>query len=510
MQEPVKLEIKSRELSEVIEVGRDGIPIFPAYVAGDWVRGGVLADVRTPIDLSVVARVTKLSPGEVDKAIDVVYRYGRWDIRDTPGVKRLEVFHKAAELLDKLREDFVNILMINAGKTRPSAEGEVKAAIARLEAADLEIRKIYGDYVPGDWSHETLETEAVVKREPVGVVLAIVPFNYPLFDTVNKIVYSAAAGNAVIVKPASADPLPALALARVLELAGFPKRALAVLPISGRDMDKVVANPMIGAISLTGSTETGLAVIKAAGIKQFVMELGGGDAAIVLDDADPVWAAQRISIGITSYSGQRCDSIKLILAEPRVYDRLKEELIKELSKVKVGDPRDPSTTMGPLIDVETADEVMKAVQDAVAKGGKVLYGGRRLGPNYVEPTLIEIDKEWVRDLYAYGKEVFASLALLVKVESLEEAVEIANGRRYGLDAAIFGNDINKIRKAARLLEVGAIYVNDYPRHGIGYYPFGGRKDSGIGREGIGYTIEYVTAYKTIVYNYKGKGIWEYL
>ena len=504
------ISLKSQEFVNLVKSGPDGIPIFPTYLAGEWYYGEQWIDVKSPIDLSTIARVPRLPPDLTDKVLDVVYREGRWSIRDMPGERRIEVFMKAADLLDKYRDDFVDVLVNNAGKTRASASGEVNSAIERLRRVSLEVRRIYGDYVPGDWSVDYLEAEGIVKREPVGVVLAIVPFNYPLFDTVNKIAYSAIAGNAVVIKPASADPLPTIMFAKILEMAGFPKNALAVLTIPGREMNRVVADKRIGVISLTGSTETGVEVIRNAGIKQFVMELGGGDPAIVLDDADPVWAAQRIAIGITSYSGQRCDAIKFIFAEPKVYDRLRDELVKELAKVKVGDPRDPSVSMGPLIDVATADEVIRATEDAVAKGGRVLFGGRKLGPNYIEPTLIEIDKSRVRDLYLYNKEVFASIAVLVKVDNLDEAIELANGRRYGLDAAVFGNDPVKVRKAIRLLEVGAVYVNDYPRHGIGYFPFGGRKDSGIGREGLGYSIEYVTAYKTIVYNYRGKGVWRYV
>ena len=179
--------------------------------------------------------------------------------------------------------------------------------------------------------------------------------------------------------------------------------------------------------------------------------------------------------------------------------------------MKVGDPREPDTDMGPLIDRSTVEEVLSAVKEAEERGAKVLFGGRSLGGNYIEPTLIEVeDKEVLKGLRAYRDEIFASIAIITPVDSVDEAIELSNERRYGLDAAIFGKDINKIRKLVRLLEVGAVYINEYPRHGIGYYPFGGRKDSGIGREGIGYSIEQVTALKTIVYNYKGKGIWEYM
>ncbi|QGR20433.1 NADP-dependent glyceraldehyde-3-phosphate dehydrogenase [Stygiolobus azoricus] len=498
------------ELRDIYTVDSDGVLSFKTYIAGIWTSTKDLEEVKSPIDLEVYARVPKLNYEMVDMALQTLYTKGRWEIRDMPGEKRLKVFHTLASLLEKFRQDFVDVLVIGNGKTPSAANGEVNAAIERLERADLDVRKLYGEYVPGDWSTESLEAEAIVRREPLGIVLAITPFNYPLFDVVNKFVYSTVAGNAFILKPATATPLPAIMFAKLAEMAGFPKEALAVITIPGKEMDKIVQDKRIGVISLTGSTETGEHVMKIGGIKQYVMELGGGDSALVMADADPKVSAQKIVTGITSYSGQRCDSIKFIFAEEPIYDKLKENLVEELRKVKVGDPRQEGVTVGPVIDPKTVDEFEFAVKDAVSKGGVILYGGKRLGPTYIEPTLIEIDKSKVKDLYLYKKEVFLSIAVLTKVNNIEEAIELSNGRRYGLDAAVFGNDINKIRKAVRMLEVGAVYINDYPKHGIGYFPFGGRKDSGIGREGIGYTIEYVTAYKTVVYNYKGKGIWEYL
>jgi len=505
-----KLRELSGELREIYTVNSDEVLSFKTYIAGIWTSTKDLEEVKSPIDLEVYAKVPKLNYEMVDMALQTLYRKGRWEIRDMPGEKRLKVFHTLASLLEKFRQDFVNVLVIGNGKTPSAANGEVNAAVERLERADLDVRKLYGEYVPGDWSTESLEAEAIVRREPLGIVLAITPFNYPLFDVVNKFVYSTVAGNAFILKPASATPLPAIMFAKLAEMAGFPKEALAVITIPGKEMDKIVQDKRIGVISLTGSTETGEQVMKIGGIKQYVMELGGGDSALVMADADPKVSAQKIVTGITSYSGQRCDSLKFVFAEEPIYDKLKENLVEELRKVKVGDPRQEGVTMGPVIDPKTVDEFEFAVKDAVSKGGVILYGGKRLGATYIEPTLIEIDKSKVKDLYLYKKEVFLSIAVLTQVSNIEEAIELSNGRRYGLDAALFGNDINKIRKAVRMLEVGAVYINEYPKHGIGYFPFGGRKDSGIGREGIGYTIEYVTAYKTVVYNYKGKGIWEYL
>jgi len=509
--EPVKLSIKSTLLREVITEGPDGALNFRTYLAGRWVWKDENIVVRSPIDSSVIARVPKLSWSDVEPVLSRVYGKGRWAVRDTPGDRRLRVLSRMADVMESVKEDFVEVLMLNAGKTRRHAEGEVRACIDRLRIAAMDTRRLVGDYIPGDWSSHTLESEAVIRREPYGIVLAVIPFNYPLFDTVNKFVYSVVAGNAVIIKPPSADPLPSILFARVAEVAGFPKEGLAVVTMPGRESGNLVADPRIGVISLTGSTETGLKVLRQAGIKQYVMELGGGDPAVVLEDADPDVAADKIVAGIVGYSGQRCDAIKLVLAEGRIYEALKAKILEKLSKIKVGDPREEGVVMGPLIDSRTVDEMLEAVQEAVSKGCKLLHGGKRLGPTYVEPTLLEApSKEVLKELTLYREEVFAPVAIMVKVSSVDEAIELANGRRYGLDAAIFGKDIDKIRKLIRYLEVGAIYINEYPRHGIGYYPFGGRKDSGIGREGIGYSIEYVTAYKTIVYNYKGKGVWEYI
>jgi len=489
----------------------NGVYEFATFVGGKWIWKDEMIDVRSPIDLSIIGRVPRLDWDDIDRALDVVYSAGRWSIRDTPGWRRLELLERLADLMEEHRDDLVESLIINSGKTRGQAMGEVNASIDRLRRADLDARKIYGEYMPGDWDPTTLETEAVVRREPLGVVLAIIPFNYPLFDAVSKFTYSVVAGNAVVIKPPSADPIPILLFAKLVEESGFPKEAFSVLTIPGRESDRLISDWRIQAISFTGSSVTGRKVIQAAGIKQFIMELGGGDPAIVLPDADLDFAAERVAAGIYSYAGQRCDAIKLVLVANDIYQDFRDKLVSQLSRVVVGDPRDEKTTMGPLISPESADEMMNSIEEAVKAGGRILYGGRKLGETYVEPTLIEIlDKNVLKGLKLYREEVFAPVALITSFSNLDEAIELANGRAYGLDAAIFGYNMDQVRKLARLLEFGAIYINDMPRHGVGYYPFGGRKDSGIGREGVGYSIEYVTTYKTIVYNYREKGVWRYL
>ncbi|MCS7132460.1 MAG: NADP-dependent glyceraldehyde-3-phosphate dehydrogenase [Aigarchaeota archaeon] len=489
----------------------DGICEFAAFAAGRWIWGREFLEVRSPIDLKVIARIPKLGWDDINHVLDVVYSVGRWKIRDIPGWKRLNMLDRIAELMEENKKDLINSLVFNSGKTRLQAEGEVNASIDRLRRADMDSRKIYGEYVPGDWDPTTVETEAIIRREPLGVVLAIIPFNYPLFDTVSKLVYSVIAGNAVVVKPPSADPIPVILFAKLVEESGFPGESFSVLTIPGKESDRLVSDDRIQAISFTGSSKTGKRVIQLAGIKQFIMELGGGDPAIVLSDADLHVAAKMIAAGVYSYAGQRCDAIKLILVAKDVYGEFKEKLVSEFSRAVVGDPRDEKTAVGPLICPEAVEEMLKCIDEAIKAGGNLLYGGRRLGETYVEPSLVEIlDKRTLRGLKLYMEEVFAPVAIITDFNDVDEAIEIANGRRYGLDAAIFGYNLDTIRKLIRFLEFGAIYINDMPRHGVGYYPFGGRKESGIGREGIGYSVEQVTAYKTIVYNFREKGVWRYL
>lgn len=505
------LNIKDPIFRDIYNVEEGSIYKFKAYACGNWIDSDIYMSVKSPINNEVIAKVPKLTQSDIEEVLKKIYEVGRWRIRDLPGSKRLELMKTIADLLRRHSDDFVEALVTNAGKTYAQARGEVNASIDRLMRAELDARKIFGEYVPGDWDETTLETEAVIRKEPFGVVLAVIPFNYPLFDTVSKFVYSTIAGNAVVVKPPSTDPLPVILFAKIVEESGFPKESYAVLTLPGKESDTLVKDPRIHVISLTGSSQTGRHVLKVAGIKQFIMELGGGDPAIVMKDADLNLAADRIAKGIYSYAGQRCDAIKLVIVEKDIYDEFKEKLAGIIRRVKVGDPRDSSTEVGPLISAESADKMMEAVDEAISKGGRLLAGGRRLGKTYVEPTLIEVkNKELLKELTLYREEIFAPVAIITDYATPEEAIKLANGREYGLDAAVFGEDITTIRKFLRLLEVGAVYINDMPRHGVGYYPFGGRKKSGIGREGIGYSVEYVCALKTIVYNYRGKGVWKYL
>ena len=341
---------------------KEDVAVFNTFIGGSWDTSSELSPVYSPLDGSLIAKVPRLEWSQIDEALEKTYRRGKWEIRDTPGDRRLELIRRIADLMEQNAEDFIHVLMLDAGKTRKQAQGEVYASIDRMRKAEMDVRKIFGEYVPGDWSEHTLESEGIVRKEPYGVVLGIVPFNYPLFDTVNKFVYSVVAGNAFIVKPPSADPLAVLLFSRIVEKAGFPADAFSVVTLPGRESGRLVADRRINVISFTGSTETGKKILGMAGVKQFIMEMGGGDPAVVLDDADPVLAASKIAVGITSFSGQRCDAIKLVLVEKGIYGEVKSKLISELSKLKVGNPLTENVDMGPLIDSAAVDTMMEAVR----------------------------------------------------------------------------------------------------------------------------------------------------
>ncbi|MHA1675673.1 MAG: aldehyde dehydrogenase family protein, partial [Candidatus Njordarchaeales archaeon] len=445
-----ELDIKSNIFKDIFEVGDDGIPEFKAYLAGKWETSFQKIDVQSPIDGSVIARIPSLTKEQLDKVMDIVYNKGRWDIRNTPGDLRVDFFIKAAEILKEHKEDLINALVINVGKPISNARGEVEATIERLEKVVFDARRILGEYIPGDWSEETLETEGVIKKEPFGIVLGISPFNYPLFISSTKMIPAILAGNAVILKPSSMTPIPPLLFGRILELAGFPKTSFAVLTLRGRDTTYLVQDDRIRVISFTGSTNTGKELTKIAGIKKLHLELGGQDPAIVLADADLELASKRIAKGVTSFSGQRCDAIRLILVEGSVYQKFKELLMKEILRYKLGDPRNEENQMGPLIREKVAEFIDELVKDAIKKGAKVLMGGKRNGA-YYEPTLLEISKEKLHELRAFNEEVFGPLTMIVKVGNIDEAIKIANSSRFGLDASIFGENDAKIRKIVRYL-----------------------------------------------------------
>lgn len=474
---------------------REGAPVFRQYVGGAWRESSSLVPVTWPHDGRVIAFVPEASKLEVQEAIGSAESSQR-ALRDLPGNGRIEVFERAADLVREQHEVFEECLLWEAGKPSHDRHGEASAASQRLRAAHLEARRIHGDYIPGDWAADTVGKMALVVREPLGVVACIGPFNYPLFIPTAKITPALLAGNTVVAKASHQTPIALLLLARVLEKAGLPPGALNVLTGSGQAVgEPLVSDPRVRMVSFTGSTAVGKRIHQVAGMKRFHLELGGKGHALVFDDADVAMAAQKCVEGAFKNAGQRCDAVSVAIVDRRVLDAFSEEAARAARTWTMGDPRDAATKVGPLITGQAADRVEGLIRDAVAAGARVLVGGKRSGL-YVEPTVLAGVQPSMR---IAREETFGPVLPIVAADSTDQAIELALKTPFGLDSCVFTKSFPRMWRAAKQLRCGEVTINDLPKHGVGHFPFGGQRESGVGREGIGYSIDEMTEMKTIVF-----------
>ncbi len=466
-------------------------------IGGEWrpATGDEVFEDRSPIDGSVLARVAKGSGDDVKSAIAAA-RQARDGFRGLPAAARLEVCQRAAEILGDHFDAFVATVVADLGKTPEQATSEVKTTRERLGLVREEVRKIFGEYLPGDWMAESAGKSAIVLREPVGTVAAFGPFNYPLFLVASKIIPALAAGNTVVAKAPSEAPLALVMFARVLEEAGLPPGVLNVITGPGGEIGEALAShPDVSMISFTGSSGVGKSIAATAGPKPMHLELGGNAAAIVLGDADLELAVEKSVLGAFKNAGQRCDAVSRVLVEESVYDAYLERALKEVEGWSVGDPRAEDTKVGPMVNEKAATRVSELVEDAVGKGARLLAGGDSTDAYHAPTVLADVPVE--ADIF--WEETFGPVLTVARVPDLDTALELANRSRYGLDSAVFTSNLDAAWRAARALECGQVTINDAPAHGVGHFPFGGRKpDSGIGREGLGYSIDECTVLKTVV------------
>jgi acyl-CoA reductase-like NAD-dependent aldehyde dehydrogenase len=492
----VRLEVDDF-FAPAVRTDGDGSISLSMLIDGEW-RGaaeGEVFDVYSPIDGSRIGRAPLATTADVEKAIDVAVA-NRAGFREVPAAQRLSICEQAAAEMGKRMDDFVNAVVVDLGKTPKQAASEAHATQERLKLAREEVRKISGEYLPGDWIGDTDGKAGIVLREPIGTVAAIGPFNYPLFLAASKIIPAIAAGNTVVAKAPSDDPIPLAMFVRVFEEAGLPDGVLNLITGSGSQIgDLLASHDGISMISFTGSTPVGRRIAEQAGPKPLHLELGGNAAAIVLDDADIELAVSCSVMGAYKNAGQRCDAISRVLVERSLYEDFLQRAVKETEDWVCGDPRKDGVQVGPLVNPGASRRVADLVADALDKGAELLAGGGGHDA-YYEPTVLggvplEADILW--------EETFGPVVAVTAVDDLTQALEIANASRYGLDSSIFTKSLESAWRAARSLQCGQVHVNDAPAHGVGHFPFGGHKpDSGIGREGLGYSIDECTVLKTIV------------
>lgn len=480
------------------------VPEFKLFMGGKWTESsdGRTLVVDSPIDDKIIARVQAAAATDVEQAVNAAYMV-RKSIRDIPAIDRIDILNRARHIMEDHQADFVNTLVVEAGKPLSIAASEVRASLNRIKMTMEEARAIFGQYIPGDWSEDTMAKFALVIHEPLGVVACITPFNYPLFSIIAKVVPALVSGNPVVVKPASDDPIVALLLGRVLQEAGIPDGSVNVITGPGKEVgDILVKHKRVSMITMTGSTEVGKHVAELVGMKKKHLELGGKGAAIVAADADVSLAAKKVLEGCLKYSGQRCDAISRVFVEDKVADQFMGLLVKELHAWKVGDPRNADYTMGPLINSEAAVRVQSLVDDAVSKGASLVRGGKHTR-SYFDPTVLDFVP---REARIATEETFGPVVAVMRVKNIQEAIELTNESQYGLDSCVFTSNFYTAWKVAKALEEGSVSVNDAPSHGVGFFPFGGNKDSGIGREGVGYSIDEMTRIKTIQFNLAPAGL----
>ncbi|RME18092.1 MAG: aldehyde dehydrogenase family protein [Bdellovibrio sp.] len=457
-------------------------------IAGTREKSSSYYEVKSPYDGQAIGSAPKTSTEEVRKAITQL------KLPPMPAWMRADLLESIAIELEKNKGAFASILVAEVAKPYGLAIKEVDACILRLRYAAAEAR-LLGEsaYVSGNCSPDKQGKEAIVIKEPVGVVSIITPFNYPMFLAVAKMAPALAAGNAVVVKSSSLSPLSTLKIAELFAKY-FDGSISAVNPLANDGKMLLSSHKSISFVSFTGSTEVGQKISQLAGGKKLLLELGGKGTAFVMEDANIEKAAKEIVKGALTFSGQRCDAIAKVVVQPSRYEELVEKLLREMREYKLGDPAEPMTKVSSLINEEAVKRVHNLVQDALEKGAKLAVGGMFQHNTYHPTLLTEVNES----MDITKKEVFGPVISIQVAETEEEMVGIARGSGYGLDSAIFTEDLRKAIALARKLPDGSVTINGHPSHGIGYFSYGGNGLSGLGREGIKRTFEEMLKTKTII------------
>ncbi|MCT4686644.1 NADP-dependent glyceraldehyde-3-phosphate dehydrogenase [Vallitalea sp.] len=472
--------------------------IYKNLYDGQWISSASnnFITINSPINEEEVGKIQAMTGEEVDKVVSKAQSsFGVW--ADKPVSERADIIHKSAAILEENSEEIANILTKEIAKDIKSARSEVIRTVDFIRFTADEGKRIQGETLQGDGFHGFSKDKlAFVTREPVGVVLAISPFNYPVNLSASKIAPALMAGNSVVFKPPTQGSISALYLAKVFQAAGLPNGVLNTITGKGSEIgDYIIKHKEIDLINFTGSSEVGRHISEVTSMVPSIMELGGKDAAIVLEDADLEHAANNIVKGAFSYSGQRCTALKRVLVLESIADRLVDLITEYVSQLKVGNPFD-DVTITPLINNKAADFVQGLIDDAIDKGATLKIGNKREG-NLLYPTVFD---NVTTDMRIAWEEPFGPVLPIIRVKNIDEAVDIANASEYGLQSSIFTNDIDDAFHIARLLEVGTVQINNKTERGPDHFPFLGVKSSGMGTQGIRYSIEAMSRPKAIVVN----------
>jgi glyceraldehyde-3-phosphate dehydrogenase (NADP+) len=468
---------------------------YPFLLGGEWRKGERQVEIRDPYDHEVIARVHWASAQEAAEAVGRAVAAFE-ETRRLPGYARAEVLRRVAAELSERREEMARLITREAGKPIRQARTEVARAIQTFGVAAEEAKRRGGELLPLDWMVGSENRWALVRRFPVGPILGITPFNFPLNLVAHKVAPALASGNPILIKPAPQTPLSALELGEMVRRAGWPEGGLSVLPCSHEVVAELLEDERIRMLSFTGSAEVGWMLKARVPKKKVTLELGGNAAVIVHEDADLEYAVRQSVEGGFAYAGQTCISVQRIYVQEAVYESFLERLREGVQALVVGDPKDERTDVGPMISEAAAERAERWIREAVEGGAQILLGGERRGALLRPTVLVNVRPE----MRVSCEEVFAPLVVVSRYREFEEALQAVNASRYGLQAGVFTRDVRRIFRAYEVLEVGGVIVNDVPTYRADHMPYGGVKESGFGREGVRAAIEEMTEPRVLVLN----------
>ena len=464
-------------------------------IGGEWRGSDDVMEVRFPYDGSLVDAVSMASAADMDDAMDAAVK-GFEITRALPSHKRSEILQNMARLLQERFDEVVDAMIMEGGKNRKTALGETARALETLKVSSEEARRIGGEVFSIDWTAAGENRHGFTRRAPIGTVLGITPFNYPVNLACHKIGPAIAVGNPIILKPAEKTPLSSVILAEIVLEAGYPPQAFSMLNAWGPDTEMMVTDPRVAMISFTGGGSVGWMLKSKAGQKKVALELGGNAGVIVHNDADLDLAAGQAAAGGFANAGQNCISVQRLLIQRDVFEAFTDLFVDEVKALKVGDPRDADVDIGPMISLNDAERAEAWVNEAKKAGASVLYGDARDGVMF-PPTVLT---ETAADMRVNCEEVFAPVVTVSPYDKWDDAVATINDSPYGLQAGVFSNDVKRIMDAWQRIDVGGLHINSASTFRVDHMPYGGVKASGYGREGIKYAIEDMTELRLMTLN----------
>lgn len=468
---------------------------FKLYIDGQWVGTNELIDVGNKYTQNTYAQVTKASEKEVDRAISAAERAFQGEPL-TP-YKRYQVLKRVSELLQENKEEFAQTIVSEAGKPLKQARTEVDRATQTIEISAEEAKRIHGEGVPVESAPGSENRMAFTIKVPVGVVGAISPFNFPLNLVSHKIAPAIAAGNAVVLKPASKTPIASLMLAEMFHEAGLPKGFFNVVVGSGSTVgNQMMEDERIQLYTFTGSAEVGLKLKQNTGLNKLILELGNNSPVIVDKEADIDAAAQNTAAKSFAFAGQVCLSVQRLYVHEEVREEFQEKFIKAVKELKVGDPSDDQTDVGPMISEDEAERAEQWISEAKDAGAAVVHGGKREGA-LLHPTVLQ---DVANDMKVVCEEIFAPVVSLIPFTDIKKCIDEVNQSQYGLQGGVFTQNLDTAFYAAKHVQVGGMMINDSSQYRVDLMPYGGVKDSGSGKEGPKYSIEEMTEERLVVMN----------